>query len=456
MFRRLSGVATAVVLASTVLLAPSVPASSEPAPSKPSPRLIGGTPVPGTLNALGIMWSTSDFFYTCTAAPIESRVLLTAAHCVSVDNFGSVVSPGSIQLTPLGASLRVSGANLVEASPARVTQIFIPPGFTSPDQRVPANDIAFLVLDRDIGPSPYARLATRVEIDRWTRERRLVDAVGYGLTSPGGTASDVPRQAQLPLALIDPAYKASTGWTLFSTIAGGVNICSGDSGGPRFTTEQGSQLLIAETAGGGCASVSGLTGAAFVPITYLDLANQALAAAGYQTIPSAPVEVKAARVSDVTTLWWSPPITSPLTVMGYQVLDATGAVLCSSLTTTCSVPTAAITSELNVRSMNAEGEGDAVVTPIATDLLPVAPAARALKKRIRIFVTAVDYPSVTSYVVRDKAGKKVCSIATTVAPTPLTCTIRATPGSNRYRVEAVTPQGTTPASRLSRAVKVRG
>ncbi len=437
------------VLASLLAFAPGTTASTEV-----SPRLVGATPVPGTSNALGMMWTGSDFFYTCTAAPITARVLLTAAHCVSLDDFGAVVAPASIQLTPLGGSLQVSGASIVGASPARVQQVLVPPGFTSPDDRVPANDIAFLVLDRDIGASPYARLATRVEVERWTRERRLVDAVGYGLTSPGGSPSDVPRQAQLPLAALDTSYKGSTGWTLFSSIAGGVNICSGDSGGPRFTTEQGQQILIAETAGGGCSSVSGLTGAAFVPITYLDLVNQALAAGGYQTIPSAPVGVKAASVAASTTFWWTPPLTSPQTATGYEVLDATGAVLCSTAVTSCSVPSAAITSAVNVRSVNGEGEGDAELAPAATEVRPAAPAARALKKKVRIFITAVDYPSVSSYLVRDRTGKRVCTIP--AAAVPLSCTVAAKPGTYRYRVEVQTPQGVTPPSTLSRAVKVRG
>ncbi len=423
-------------------------------PAEPAPRLIGAVPVIGTPNALGMMWSNSNFYYTCTAAPLKSRVLLTAAHCVSVDDFGAVVSPGAISLTPLGGTLRVNGAGLVGASPVRVTQVVVPAGFTSPDDRVPANDIALLVLDSDIGASPYTRLATRVEVDRWVREQRAVDAIGYGLTAVGGTASEVPRQAQLPLAGLDPAYKGSTGWTIFSSAATGVNICSGDSGGPRFTTEQGATLLVAETAGGACSTVAGLTGAAFVPITYLDIVNPALAAAGFQTIPSSPLEIKAAQVADSTTLWWSAPTVSPQTATSYQVLDSVGAVLCSTGVTACTFPSATITSTINVRSMNGEGEGDAALAPAADVLRPVAPAARAIKKRVRIFATAVDYPAVTSYVVRDKAGKKICTISPTAAP--LACTVKLKPGSYRFRVEVVTPQGVTPASVLSRSVKVRG
>jgi hypothetical protein len=104
--------------------------------------------------------------------------------------------------------------------------------------------------------------------------------------------------------------------------------------------------------------------------------------------------------------------------------------------------------------MNGEGEGDAALAPAADVLRPVAPAARAIKTRVRIFATAVDFPAITSYVIRDRAGKKVCTIAPTAAP--LACTVKAQPGSYRFRVEVVTPQGVTPPSRLSRSVKVRG
>ena len=53
------------------------------------------------------------------------------------------------------------------------------------------------------------------------------------------------------------------------------------------------------------------------------------------------------------------PADSPDTVVAYDVLDTSGALLCSTAETTCSFPTGARGVDgMTVRSYNAQGEGD--------------------------------------------------------------------------------------------------
>ena len=112
---------------------------------------------------------------------------------------------------------------------------------------------------------------------------------------------------------------------------------------------------------------------------------------------------------------------------------------------------------MTVRSYNAQGEGDANLVPTAEMLWPKAPTANVLKasskrKLIRIRVSPVAYPAVTSYHVTTPKGKVVCRIDPTTAP--LECRVKRPPGKHRFRVEAITPYGPSVPSPLSQAVRV--
>jgi hypothetical protein len=65
----------------------------------------------------------------------------------------------------------------------------------------------------------------------------------------------------------------------------------------------------------------------------------------------------------------------------------------------------------------------------------------------------VDYPAVSEYIVTTPKGETLCSIDPSAAP--LQCRVRLEPGKYRFRVVAVTPQGESVPSKLSKAVRVR-
>jgi hypothetical protein len=194
-------------------------------------------------------------------------------------------------------------------------------------------------------------------------------------------------------------------------------------------------------------------------MSYRPLANRALEAAGLPTIPSSPAEVRAARVQDSTTVWWQPPIDSAQTVVGYEVSDSTGAVVCSTVDTACSLPTGTNGAVgLSVRAVNVQGEGDASLAPDADMLRAQAPAAKVLKaqtrkKPVRIRIRPVDYPAILEYRVTTPQGKTVCTIDPSASP--LQCRVRLDRGKYRFRVVALTPEGESVPSAMSKAVRVR-
>ena len=457
--------AVAAALASVLLLLPlagtsaAVPSSSESVTPDRTPRLMAAGDVVGTPFATALISLRGNNYGICTAAVWKPTVLMTAAHCVIDESTQSYIDPGTFAVVNPGSPFRVTTAGVEGASSVRVVSSFVVDGFTLRGTDVPANDIAFVVLDRPIGTTTFTRLATTVELARWLTDAVPVSAIGYGFPSPDRRITDVPREAALPIVRVVDDFRGSSGLAMLSMKSAGIDACSGDSGGPRFVDEYGARLLLGNIAGGSCNGLAGSGVIGFTGMSYRSLANQALTAAGLPTIPSRPTELKASRVQATTTVWWLPPAESADTVVGYDVVDARGALLCTTTSTTCAFPTGNTGVEgMAVRARNAQGEGDASVSPAPDMLRAQAPQARVLKARtpkkpVRITVQAVDYPGVSQYRVTDPRGKVMCRIDP--AASPLQCQIRLEPGKYRFRAVAITPQGESVPSPMSGAVRVR-
>lgn len=456
--------AVAVALASLLLLplaGPSAAASSgsEAPAAERTPRLMAAGDVVGTPFAAALISLRSTNFGICTAAVWKPTVLMTAAHCVIDESTQSYIDPATFAVVNPGSPFRVTTAGVEGASSVRVVSSFVVDGFTLRGTDVPANDIAFVVLDRPIGTTTFTRLATTVELARWLTDAVPVSAIGYGFPSPDRRVTDVPREAALPIVRVVDDFRGSSGLAMLSMKSAGIDACSGDSGGPRFVDEYGARLLLGNIAGGSCNGLPGSGIIGFTGMSYRPLANQALIAAGLPTIPSGPTQIQASRVQQSTTLWWQPPADSAETVAGYDVVDARGALLCTTASTACSFATGTTGVEgMSVRARNAQGEGDASVSPAPDMLRAQAPQARVLKARtpkkpVRITVQAVDYPGVSQYRVTDPRGKVICRIDPSASP--LQCQIRLEPGRYRFRAVAITPQGESVPSPMSGAVRVR-
>ena len=437
---------------------PSAPPESQSQALR-DPRLMAAGDAQGTPFAAALISLRPSSFGICTAAVWKPTVLMTAAHCVIDERTGGYIDPSSFVVVNPGSAFRVTSAGVEGATPVRVVQSFVVDGFQLRGTEVPANDIAFVVLDSPVGSVSFGRLATTLELARWLDAGTPVSAIGYGFPSPDQRSTDIPREAALPIQRVVDDFRGSSGLAILSAKNSGIDACSGDSGGPRYVVENGTPLLLANIAGGSCNGLPGPGVIGFTGMSYRPLANQALTVAGLPTIPSRPSDVKAARVQESTTVWWAPPQDSAQTVVGYDVLDASGALLCSTAETICTFPTGNNGAVgLSVRARNAQSEGDATLSPDATMLRAAAPTAKVLKantrkKPVRIRIAPVDYPGVSEYRVTTPKGETLCTIDPSASP--LQCRVRLEPGKYRFRVVAETPQGTSVPSPLSKAVRVR-
>ncbi len=406
-----------------------------------------GTPALGEQYTAQIIVLGSTSYEMCSAAVWKPRVLLTAAHCLT-DAGGSTAAAGSrIFVMPPGVnSPLVYASGPVGAARVRVIGTYLGQQYLESSKLVVGNDIAAIVLDSDLSPSVFTRLADRTELEAWVKSSRETTIVGYGITSLTDTTPSIPRTGTFILSEIQVDRRNTNGWVTWSSPVNGVDTCPGDSGAPQFVSTGSKTLLIGDIAGGNCTGQQ-RTAEGFAAITYLDVLNPALIAAGYPAIPSAPRDVIATSMNGNTTVWWTSPLISPETAVNFEVRDDGGLIACSSTQPYCTFPDA---SNLNLRSSNSQGEGDAVNVPTAQSVRPLAPRISQTKATVKFTVVPLKYPVVSGYRIIDQMQRTVCRITDISAP--LTCNAKFKTGRYRFTVSATTPQGRTPESPKTKLV----
>jgi Trypsin len=444
------------------LLAAAAPAIAAPAAE---PRVIGGQPALGFPGVVAMAVFDGQRWNVCSAALVRPRVLMTAAHCLT----GPGTNDSVVRVRVFGPGTRaVVYANTGPRRPAKVRVLKWWLGTTEGPRTatVQSNDIATVLLGGDLGPTPYARLATQAELARWRAQKVPVTHVGYG-SAGSSRYSRIPRSVDLPLASL--SLRGGFGATFSTGTTPTQSVCPGDSGSPAFVTDASSAVLVGTIAGsnGSCSPDVTTTpeDIGFVGVGYLDLLNAALAEGGYLTVPSAPpVSGLNARNRDVTVTW-GPPTQSPATVTGYEVLDPAGAVVCQTDQLGCTLaglPDG--TYGYTVRSRNAEGQGDAVPVGasvvVASPPAPPAPTVRETsRRRYTITVTTIAGRTsavVTSYVVRDQNGAIVCTLVPASATdSSLSCPGPTRRGTYTVSVHAETQMGPSPESPPSQRFTVR-
>ena len=241
---------------------PEVQVPVTPAPRR-EPRIVGGASAdPGEYPwqvRLSIYDTVSGFSYLCGGTLIDPQWVLTAGHCVTESN-GSVSVPGDVN---------VYVDNYDRTDPweqhRSVINVIRHPSY---NDFTLDNDIALLRLDTPVTLgdgtySPYTKTATIPLIPATIGSLAGVNAsvTGWGLTSEGGSLSNILQEVQLPIIENSVCNDAShyngditNNMMCAGYDAGMKDSCNGDSGGPLVVLNAGQWNLAGIVSwGDGCA-----------------------------------------------------------------------------------------------------------------------------------------------------------------------------------------------------------
>ncbi|KAK6621976.1 hypothetical protein RUM44_001783 [Polyplax serrata] len=244
----------------------------------PGFRVVGGT----ESNPGQWPWMAAIFLhgvrrteFWCGGSLIGRRHILTAAHCTrdtrqkpfSARQF--TVRLGDIDLRNSDEPSKPETYNVVEV---RAHPKFSRVGFY--------NDIAILILDRDVRKSKYVIplcLPEQYRNEKFVGTRPTV--VGWGTTYYGGKESSSQRQADLPVWRNDDCDRAyfqpiDENFICAGYADGGKDACQGDSGGPLMLRKDNRWLQIGIVSFGNKCGEPGYPGVYTRVTKYLDWIKQ--------------------------------------------------------------------------------------------------------------------------------------------------------------------------------------
>lgn len=242
----------------------------------PANAVVGGSDATGSGFVVAIRVDLGGNLQTaCTGGLWKPKIVITAAHCVVTEGTNQVVLASNVNVYSQGANLSVS------PPVAKASAIILTSGYeNSKSGFVEDNDIAFLILDKDIGIPLVSRLASESEVAAATLDGKKFNFFGYGQTAK---ESDV---SLIPLTLNQTPFQFLGGKSyVYAKTAKSTGACFGDSGGPVILSTETENLLIGPVAGGSGTpcypEIKSRAVLSLVASNFASLAKTALQTAGY-------------------------------------------------------------------------------------------------------------------------------------------------------------------------------
>ncbi len=224
--------------------------------SRNQPHVVGGAPASSSeLHSTVAIWWHESKSFGCTGTLVAPKVVVTAAHCVAVEDYNYKVvgfeAPDNIGI--------VAGVLDATAPPAEaiypVAKVVAHPkygdfGQVDADGLGRDEDIAVLVLAQPVTVQPPAPVIDLAMVDDVLKPDTPIVVSGYGVSNESTNAEGVLNIASTP-------YQRRNDAEFLAGRPGMPDSCYGDSGGPAYVDVGGVLHLVGVTSrgsGGACGS----------------------------------------------------------------------------------------------------------------------------------------------------------------------------------------------------------
>ena len=209
-------------------------------------RIVDGQPATeGEIQATVALLDPQGQQPFCTGTLVAPRVVVTAAHCVTVEN-GDKADPASPEQIAVGAGM-LNAKQTPKDKIYAVSKVVPHPSYPNYDQTndptgmLHYHDIAVLVLSQPVEGMKPAPVLPLSQFDNVLKEGTPVTITGYGLIGLSDDASfGVLYTAQTP-------FQRRTDSEFLAGRKGQPDSCNGDSGGPAYVSHEGRTFLIGAT-----------------------------------------------------------------------------------------------------------------------------------------------------------------------------------------------------------------